>query len=337
MSSNQKENGMNMICGTRAMKNAEHIKKVASHLISEKKINEITDLVPMETLQYIHTIDNVHDAIKDKELADVISKNAFAKLRDTASGPLFNGTIRFVRIIFNNTQHGTISVSDIDMQTILEYSNHAVVPISQYASQYGSNSIKVSSDVITFDVDLRGGTTFTDTNLRQWIRSIASANSLGSDSCVVILNPPGLSNVQGSGNILGYHNIRGNVPFCFCNIGSNLTLDDKKDAYAEVLTHEIAEMVVDPQVDPVNPEVCDACAGNCRNNWRVYFDSNNQFLGGSQAHPSTNPFPASAYFTTALVSSNFTLGGSQSCIVDPRGNDLRDACVYSPLNPSRPQ
>src|SRR5690242_17847562 len=106
----------------------------------------------METLQYIHTIDNVHDAIKDKEFADVISKNAFAKTRDTASEPLFNGTIRFVRIIFNNTQHGTISISDIDMQTIVEYSNNAVVPVSQYTSQYGSNS-RVS-DVITFDVDV---------------------------------------------------------------------------------------------------------------------------------------------------------------------------------------
>ncbi len=96
-------------------------------------------------------------------------------------------------------------------------------------------------------------------------------------------------------------------------------------------------MVVDPRVDDVNPEVCDACAGNCDNNWRAYFDSNNQFLGGSQDRPSTNPFPGSAYFTATLVSSNFTLGGSQSCIVDPRGNDLRDACVYSPLNTSRPQ
>ncbi len=196
MSSNQKENGMNMICGTRTMKNAEHIKKVASHLISKRKVNEITDLIPMETLQRIHTIDNVHDAIKDKELADLISKHAFAKPNDTASGPLFNGTLHFVKIIFNNTQHGTISVSDRDMQTILEYSKRAVVPISQYSSQYGSNSIRVSSNIITFDVDLHGGTTYTNTNLRQWIRSIASANSLGSDSCVMILNPPGLKMLE---------------------------------------------------------------------------------------------------------------------------------------------
>lgn len=94
---------------------------------------------------------------------------------------------------------------------------------------------------------------------------------------------------------------------------------------------------MDPQVDDINPEVCDACAGNCHNDWRIYFDSNDQFLGGSQAHPSTNPFQGSAYFTASVVSSNFRLGGSQSCLVAPRGNDKRDACVYSHQNLSHPQ
>jgi hypothetical protein len=40
------------------------------------------------------------------------------------------------------------------------------------------------------------------------------------------------------------------------------------------VSHEIAEMVVDPNVDPISPEVCAPCDLNCSVLYRIYFDSN---------------------------------------------------------------
>jgi len=172
-----------------------------------------------------------------------------------------------------------------------------------------------------------------------WIDQIIRENNLGQDSCVIILNPPGVENNDGSGNILGYHADVNGVPYCFCNVrGSNLTVDDKRDRYAETITHEIAEMAIDPKSNSHNPEVCDACAGNCFNNWRAYFDNNNKFLGANQGDPNNNPVGNYAYFTAIVVSKNFPLhmievrpGDFEPC-VDSRFNII--ACDYDPAGPS---
>jgi hypothetical protein len=57
----------------------------------------------------------------------------------------------------------------------------------------------------------------------------------------------------------GYHHFA-NVPYIFSYAyGQNLTVSDTGHAYAYPLSHEIAEMIVDPAADYSNPEVCDPC------------------------------------------------------------------------------
>jgi hypothetical protein len=66
-----------------------------------------------------------------------------------------------------------------------------------------------------------------------------------------------------------------------------------------VVSHEIAEMVVDPGVVSGDPEVCDPCDVNCSNLTRIYFDAGDNFLGSNQATPPSG-FSFS-YFICAVV------------------------------------
>lgn len=72
--------------------------------------------------------------------------------------------------------------------------------------------------------------------------------------------------------------------------GQNLSVADNNHTfpnrpndkvYAHILSHEIAEMVVDPLANSSNPEVCNACAGNCNNIQFDLFDQNGVFIGGT--------------------------------------------------------
>lgn len=329
------KNRKKMICSTRAIKNARHIQKIASTLSSKEKGKEITSTIPIETLQKLHTIGNLHEVIKDKEIAEELSKNRPPKPSDSTSGPLFKGTLRIVKINFKNTGNGSTSMNDGDIQIIQNYLNRAIKPLSQYVSQYGQSNITVSNDIINFDVDLAGNSSYTGDDLKGWVGSIVNSNNLGKDSCPIILNPPGVSNSNGSGQILGYHDIQGEVPYCFCNIsGSGLTIDDQQQAFAEVITHEVAEMAVDPNVDGSNPEVCDACAGNCDNNWIAFFDKNDQFMTALNSPPDAfNPPQDYAYYTATVVATNFPLdpNSDESCLLN--NSDQQKACAYNPASP----
>ncbi|HZY93038.1 MAG TPA: hypothetical protein VFG07_09760, partial [Thermoplasmata archaeon] len=94
---------------------------------------------------------------------------------------------------------------------------------------------------------------------------------------------------------------RANVPYAFVNLlGSGFTLDDAAEAYAEAVSHEIAEMTVDPAADDSNPEVCDGCGTNCLGSaaHRAYFDGSGNYLGGSTAFPPAFPF---AFFLSSIA------------------------------------
>jgi hypothetical protein len=104
---------------------------------------------------------------------------------------------------------------------------------------------------------------YNDSILSGWVDQLAKANGLGADSCPMFLNPQGVVNTdadpaQGVG---GYHNISSSgVPYAFVNVmGHGLTVDDRQDVYAVALSHEIAEMTVDPKANGSNPEVSDPC------------------------------------------------------------------------------
>ena len=77
-----------------------------------------------------------------------------------------------------------------------------------------------------------------------------------------------------------------------------LTLDDRADMYAMVVSHELAELVVDPNIDGTNPEVCDPCDLNCGPLHRCYFDSADRYVGSTARLPP--PF-AYSYYICAIV------------------------------------
>ncbi|HLH61479.1 MAG TPA: hypothetical protein VKV20_07320 [Ktedonobacteraceae bacterium] len=113
---------------------------------------------------------------------------------------------------------------------------------------------------------------------------MAKQNHLPSNSCIYVISPQGLKANEVGGNG-GYHGLA-NIPYIVAGVyAQNLTLQDLSDVYAMVISHEIAEMIVDPRVDKQNPEVCDPCDVNCGNLTRVYFDASDNFLGTNQASP----------------------------------------------------
>ena len=105
------------------------------------------------------------------------------------------------------------------------------------------------------------------------------------DNCIVVFSPAGMVNHDGdrSKGILGYHN---EVLVPFGTFPSQYQ-------FADTLSHEVAEMTVDPFVSHTNPEVCDGCAGNCNKDWKSFFAVNP--LGGFTYLRSANGIPPAPF------------------------------------------
>lgn len=109
-------------------------------------------------------------------------------------------------------------------------------------------------------------------------------NGLSNNSAIYVVCPTGVSSNEVGGNA-GYHDIA-NIPYIVAGVyATGLTLQDGPDVYAMVISHEMAEMIVDPRVDGNNPEVGDPCDINCNNLTRVYFDALDNYLGVNQNSP----------------------------------------------------
>ena len=187
--------------------------------------------------------------------------------------PLFKGTVHLAKITFNDD--GAIrTFSDADMATVLKYLKVAAPAIVEYTSQYGECRLDVSPNILELEVDVHQGK-YNDDMLQGFIKTLLTRNSLPHKStCIVVFNPDGVVNTDGDGSkgIGGYHDAVAGSPYCFCNVGgSNFTVQDRQNHYAETLSHEVAEMVVDPLISFLSPEVCDGCAGNCHNKWLAFF------------------------------------------------------------------
>jgi hypothetical protein len=114
-------------------------------------------------------------------------------------------------------------------------------------------------------------------------------------------------------------------PYCFCKVfAQNLTVADRNNHYAEILSHEIAEMAVDPKANVNNPEVCDACAGNCNNDQFDLFDSSGNFIGGTSILTSA---PAFSFFINSIIQPEFYDEKTECAIA---GADKRAVCIYPP-------
>ena len=293
-------------CFTRALKNARYLRMMAPDLFAkETSAQGFGSGIPIDLLKRLHRIPP--DSLELKEhpaVAAFLARNRLPLPGRNARDTLFSGTIFFVQVTFQ-TNSGNIVTSTSDMKTIVQYAQHAIVPISDYAALYGPNTVSVSPNVITYTASVPNAS-YQDSDVKGWVNDIAKKNQLPANSCVFIVSPSGLTAPEVGGND-GYHNIA-NIPYVVGGVfATNLTLGDAADVYAMVVSHEIAEMIVDPNVDGHNPEVCDPCDINCSNLTRVYFDVSNNFLGINQASP-PGGFNFS-YYICAVVDPN----GASNC------------------------
>ncbi len=306
------------LCVTRAIKNARHLQQTSPHIVpKEEPVGGFATCVPDDLLAQLHTPLAAKDLDRVTGLAAALQRAPVPGRRKTTSEPLFSGTLVFAQLT-SRTSNGFASVSNKDLATAIAFARLAAVPISAYATQYGPNDLKVAPGPIAFAVDVPGGR-YNDRTLQGWVDAIVSQNGLPADTCIVILNPPGLVNTDAdaSKGVGGYHNLA-NVPYAFVNVmGSNITVRDEADLYALALSHEIAEMTVDPRADLVNPEISDPCGPNCQAVWIDYFDGSGTYLRTVQSFPP--PF-AYSFFINAIVRPN----AATQCPA-PEG-----ACNYAP-------
>ena len=285
-------------CYTRALKNARFLQEHAPDIFRrDPAAGGFGTGLSLELLRGLHRVSPESPVLnRQPHVAEFLRTHPLPRPGTAARDPLFTGTVHFAQLTFQ-TSTATFVMDTADMNQIVAYTQHAVVPISEYASQYGSNSLAVSPTLLTMTVSVPGGT-YTDAQLQQWVNQLATNNGLSSGSCIFVISPQGVSAANVGGNA-GYHG-QANIPYVVAGVyASGLTLADQPDVYAMVVSHELAEMVVDPTVDHVNPEVCDPCDINCNNLTRCYFGASNNFLGTNQDSP-----PAGfsfAYYTCAVV------------------------------------
>ena len=142
---------------------------------------------------------------------------------------LFHGTIYFVRIMYTVTRPGqpdeVFSISNADMGVAIAYATRAVVPISRYASQYGPNQVAVSPNMLTL-VFKTGRPWYHDSDLQSWVNKVKSQYRLSNDSCVAVLTPPGITNIDAPPPVGGYHSAA-HIPYLVVYLqGDHLTLND---------------------------------------------------------------------------------------------------------------
>ena len=235
---------------------------------------------------------------------------------------LFTGTLHFIHVNF-----GGAGLSDADTSVAFEYTVLASKAIHAYCMQYGANSLNVDNRIYPFTWP---SPTYSDSDLQNWVATLTAKFNFPLQDCLVFLSPPGATNTDApySSGILGYHNATGtHQPYIFVNVmGSGLIINDEADVFATALSHEIAEMIVDPLADLSNPEVCDSCAGNCGVDYRNYFDSQSKWIGGGGA-PGVGSPSTWSFYTDGVVAPYAVT----ACPAPP------EACRYDPnVPPSAP-
>ena len=249
---------------------------------------------------------------------------------------LFNGQLYFVRIqfIIKNKNDQVISISNSDMAIMINYATQAAFPIMQYASQYGSNNIVINKGIIQYNVQLQN-LSFDDAQLKTWISDIIKTHNLPANSCIVILKHDSIANsswAPGTGgehyeDLNPYTYILSSVAGTFdangdlWRDGVKLAVRDTNWQFAGNLSHEIAEMTVDPF--GANPEVCDPCGPNCVSTYLNYFDASGNYIQTTQNPPyvvtSKKLFDFSFYINGIVIPQY-----AGNCPAPPQG------CSYAP-------
>jgi hypothetical protein len=302
-------------CGTRALKNAEYLRRHVPEASRKDDAEGFGTGIPTEVLARLHRLPHDHPDLRAHEhVAAFLRSHELPRPTRNVRDALFQGTIHFAQVTFE-TPSRTYAVPDNDMATIVDYARAAIAPIRQYARQYGPTSGKVAARVIRYTAKL-AGTSYTDRQLKRWVDEMAAASSLPDSACIVVVSPHGLRAQNVDANA-GYHG-KANIAYGVLGVfETGLALDDRKDAFAMVVSHEIAELVVDPNVDDTNPEVCDPCDLNCGPLHRCYFDASGKYLGSTSALPPRFPY---SFYICAIVKPE----GAETC---PAG---AADCDYTP-------
>jgi hypothetical protein len=286
---------MRMLCSTRSLKNAKFLQTPAvGYLPAREPLEGFASLVPPELLMKLDRIPP--EEIRIPQLARALSKARPQRPGAKARSPLFSGTLNFVQATFSSSGRD-FAVSVADQKIAVEYAALAAVPISRYASQYGPNSLAVAPAPIPFMASV-SAEKYNDGILSGWVEQLSKSGGLSSDTCLVFLNPQGVVNTDAdpSQGVLGYHSVApSGTPYIFVNVmGTGLSVSDERDVYALALSHECAEMTVDPRADGSNPECCDSCGGNCNVDNRDFFDGKGVWVGGS-------PTPGALFFIAGIA------------------------------------
>ena len=263
------------LSATRALKNLRWLQQNAPEVFTAPEpLGGWPSVIPIEMLARLNrTVPSSSSVPLDLAL---MSRRKIPPVNTTVTEPLFSGTIYFAQINFaiQGTSQ-TISASAADLRTAISYAMKASPVLAAYTGQYGSVSIRISQALLTHDVTVSSNARYSDADVQAWVNAIKDSNLLEDSACIAILNPVGVINsfADPSDHVGGYHE-KANIPYIFVNLfGQGLTINDANNYYATTLSHEIAEMAVDPSADMVNPEVCDPCAGNCDNLFLAFFDA----------------------------------------------------------------
>jgi hypothetical protein len=327
---------MQPLCSTRAVKVLKHLRRTVPDSIPRSSVAALEKL-PSNVLASLYSGSNLDAVIEDRQLKDWIKKNPIVTARNRASGPLFKGTLVFAQVSFAIPNLPPSGMTAADTQTAINYAALAALPIQRYASQYGPNSVDVWPVPVPFTAPLQGNS-FDDGEFEDWVDAIAAFMRAQhvSNPCVVIMHDRGLPNSPTFTNERNsFHSMTGNgTPYCYSLVfGQNLTVADNnhtfngkpnEKVFAHTLSHEVAEMVVDPRGDDSNPEVCDACAGNCNQNLFDLFDQNGVFMGGTADTASAQGF---SFFINSIVRAGVPLD-SNFCVA--QGGNVQTACIYPP-------
>ena len=314
--------------GTRRLKVLKYLRQTIPGNIPRSSVQALEKL-PAHVLSTLHAGSDLSEVTKDPQLRKWLAANPVPSAKASVQAPLFQGTLFFVQMTFNRPNLPPFTDVAADIQTAIAYATLAVGPIQRYASQYGPNSVQVSPNILPFTVTLKGNT-FSDSDLQGWVDTIVQNNKL-TNACVVILHDTAAANspinTDGTGSTSGYHSSTSHGhPYCYCRaFGQNLTVADKGQLYAGVLSHEIAEMTVDPIPNLGNPEVCDGCFGNCANFQFNLFDGNSTFIAGTN-NPTTVSTPFTFYIDGIIRPNAYD--PNTECAVT--GSDLTAVCVYPP-------
>jgi Repeat of unknown function (DUF346) len=329
---------MHPLCATRAVKVLKYLHRTVPQTISRSSLHALEKL-PSGLLAGLHTVSDWDKVTEDAQLKSWLANNAIPSPQTNVSGPLFHGNLVFAQVSFAAPGLAPSGISAADTQTAIDYATLAVVPIQRYASQYGPNSVSVWPVAIPYTARVQGGA-FSRDDFEGWVDDIAQfmrSQQVG-NPCIVIMHNRSLPNSPSFTNERNSHHCStsNGTPYCYSLVfDENLSIADNnhtvngkanEKVYAHNLSHEIAEMVVDPLAGEGNPEVCDACSTNC-NSFSLFelFDQNGFYIGGTADTASASGF---AFFINSIVRSDVALNPADGCIVG--GGTVQSACIYPP-------